>query len=132
MRFYSKHDIWLGVILLGGIGIGMISTLVSSKISIWSLAIIIVFFLCCWVWFGTKYIIEEEYLVAKSGPFVYKIKISDITNINKTRNFISSPACSLDRIEVKSDNKFLIISPKDKTYFIDMLQEKNPSIKVNV
>ncbi|MCT4544482.1 MAG: hypothetical protein N4A63_13125 [Vallitalea sp.] len=34
MKFYSKHDIWLGVILLGGIGIGMVSTLVSSKISI--------------------------------------------------------------------------------------------------
>ncbi|MCT4544481.1 MAG: PH domain-containing protein [Vallitalea sp.] len=52
--------------------------------------------------------------------------------MNKTRNVISSPACSLDRIELKADNKSLIISPKDKTYFVEVLQEKNPSIKVNV
>lgn len=79
-----------------------------------------------------KYIVENTTLIIKCG-FIYKIKIDifDIRIIEETRNPISSPAASLDRLEIyygKFDS--VIISPKDKHAFIDELTRINSNIEV--
>jgi hypothetical protein len=59
------------------------------------------------------------------------INIELIKEIKETRNPISAPATSLDRIVI-TYNKFdtVIISPKDKEGFINYLKKINPGIKV--
>ena len=47
------------------------------------------------------------------------IPINAIKSIVKSRNIISSPAWSLDRLEIKyGDNKTVLVSPKNKAAFL--------------
>ncbi len=58
------------------------------------------------------------------------IDISTIKFVKKTRNPISSPAASLDRIEIKYGKwDSVIISPKDKSRFVEELLKINPNIE---
>ncbi len=78
----------------------------------------------------TVYTIEGGNLNIKSGIFYNKtIPIKTIRKITETRSPLSSPAMSLDRIEVFF-NKFdsVIISPKEKQEFITHLKQINPDI----
>lgn len=86
------------------------------------------------LFFGTYYIIENNKLKIKCGFFSYKpIEIDKIKEVSKTKNIISSPAPSFDRIEIKY-GKFdeIIISPKDKLNFANDLAIMNPNIKNNI
>ncbi len=58
-------------------------------------------------------------------------KISDLQHIRPTNNIISSPALSLDRLELKFKNKeILLISPVKPEQFIQVLLAINPEIEV--
>lgn len=56
-----------------------------------------------------------------------------IKNISETRNPISSPALSLDRLEIVY-NRFdsVLISPADKIDFIAELLHRKPDIEVGL
>lgn len=100
------------------------TTLIPSGI------LILVSFFMIHLFLSTRYIIAGEILKIRSG-FIYKkdLEIKKIISISKTSNIISSPAASFDRIELKY-GKFgsVIISPKDKTSFIEHLIKINPRI----
>ena len=84
------------------------------------------------IFFGTHYTINENNeLTVKCGMIYHsKVDISTIKSISKTWNPISSPAPSLDRIEIKYGKwDSVIVSPKDKQAFIQALQKINPNIK---
>ncbi len=79
---------------------------------------------------ATKYTLSATELHIKCLPFYNKkIAIDSINKVTVSRNLISSPAPSLDRIEVYF-NKYesLVISPKNKFQFMDDLKKINPSI----
>lgn len=80
-----------------------------------------------------SYTIIEDELKVKAGFLVNtKIPISSIHKIKETNNLISSPAVSLDRLEIfygKYDS--IIISPLDKNEFIQDLLKINPNIEVD-
>lgn len=132
MKFYSKRDVWLGVISIGFILSVLVSALRNSTFSIWQIAIPAVFLILYWILVGTKYIIEEDDLLIKSGPYKYKIKISEITYINMTRKTVSTPSLLFGRIEIKSENNYIVTSPpNNKISFLKLLKEKNPNITFN-
>ena len=85
--------------------------------------------------FATTYYKVDTYMVQiKSGLFFSKsLEIKSIKRIVETRNPISSPALSLDRIELIY-NRFdsVLISPKDKKGFIQELIKVNPGIEVQL
>ncbi|MBS4538927.1 PH domain-containing protein [Clostridium sp. D2Q-11] len=133
MYFPSKRDLWLGVAIFGIIGFTTLFILVDLGITMVSIIMILSFLFAAWLWFGTGYYIEDEMIRIKCGPFRSKVNIKDIELIKKTNNPISSPALSLDRIELKSANRLLaIISPKDKMKFAEVLKEKNPNISIEL
>jgi len=80
----------------------------------------------------TYYVIEGNQIRIKAG-FLLKmlISINDIREIKETRNPISSPALSLDRLEIIY-NKYdrVYISPKNKSEFIQDMLSLNPNITV--
>ncbi len=87
------------------------------------------------IFFCTYYIINESNeLIVKCGIIYHsRVDISTIKSINKTRNLISSPAPSLDRLEIRYGKwDSLIVSPQDKIPFIKALQKANPKIKTQV
>lgn len=83
------------------------------------------------IFLGTTYRINDRnQLMVKSG-FIFNasIEIANIRSIRKTRNLISSPAPSFDRIEIKyGEWDMIIISPKDKHEFARALLKINPDI----
>ncbi|SDB50044.1 PH domain-containing protein [Flavobacteriaceae bacterium MAR_2010_188] len=95
------------------------------------LILTVVFAFVLYLFFNTHYTIKEKKLFIKCGFFNYKpIDILEITEISKTNNLISSPAPSLDRIEIKyGKSKNIVISPKDKQHFAKDLCKINPAIK---
>ena len=88
--------------------------------------------LLIWVWFGTNYRIENEFIQIKYGPFNERIAIQDITNISKKKSLLITPALALDRIVLRY-GKYgeLLISPKNEDEFIDLLLTKNPAIRLD-
>ncbi len=87
-----------------------------------------------WIWIDTNYIIEEKVLTAKSGPMVFKIRISDISVIRlnqKTIGALWRPALSWKSIQIeynKSDSVF--ISPSEQERFIAELLLINRDIEI--
>lgn len=80
----------------------------------------------------TTYTIRDGVLVIRSG-FLYRkeIPISTITRIRPSKNLISSPAFSLDRLEIRYGNgDYVLISPKQKQKenFIQDIVHINPHI----
>ena len=80
----------------------------------------------------TNYTIDGGNLKIKCGFFFNEtIDIKTIKKISETNNALSSPATSLDRIEINY-GKFdsVIISPKLKKEFIDEIIAINSSVEV--
>lgn len=105
--------------------------IISDEISLGEILIwISVLVFTIYLNFSTKYIVSGQILIVKCGFLINKkYEIQNIKSISKTRNLISSPAPSLDRISLKYD-KFdeIILSPKDKNEFARELLKINPEI----
>jgi hypothetical protein len=64
---------------------------------------------------ATRYTLDSKLLIAQSGPFKWRVPISDITSITPTNNPLSSPALSLDRLRIDyGRSETIMISPRDK------------------
>lgn len=130
--YKSKIDIWLVVLFYVMMLLPTLVTLIDmfSWIMV-ALDVLLLGFVSITL-FNTKYIIDGELLYIKCG-FLPKEKcfISQIVKIKNTHNIISAPAISLDRIEIRLNNRQqLIISPLDKEEFINHLRAINPNIIV--
>ena len=91
--------------------------------------------LIAYLLFSIRYKIDfdQKELQVKIGIFNYaKVSIPKIYKLAETRTILSSPAASLDRLEI-SYHKFntVIISPKEKEKFIQDLLHINPDIEVS-
>ena len=100
-------------------------------------AIIILIFILAfilYIFLSIKYTISNQNLNIKGGFLVNEdIDISKIKKIEKTFNILASPAASLDRIEIKyGDGNSILISPKNKTEFINDVKKINPNIEIKI
>jgi len=144
MRFRSKIDWWAYLLFIGWTGANLwalISYLTSGGLS--ALIILISFtpftvFFFIPMWFGTYYTLGDDGLAIRAGYGKgMKIAYESIISVSKTRNPISSPALSMDRLEVRyrytsgSFTDSVIISPKDKDEFFRQLKEKNEAIVIS-
>lgn len=118
----------LVVVILVGTTIPMISPPIWSGIAI--NLFLIVFILH--IFFSTNYIIKGNYLIVKSSFIINKkIDIHLIRLISETNSIVSSPAPSLDRLQIIYDSyKSVIISPKDKAGFVNSILRINPKVVV--
>lgn len=82
----------------------------------------------------TYYTISGDTLRIKSGFLINTVvDIGSISKITATRNMLSSPALSLDRLEIFY-NKYdsIMVSPHDKAGFVEQLRNINPGITLDV
>ena len=114
------------VAIIGGVLIFMIVVKAWAGI----LVILLVSAFILHLFATTYYTITGDVLNVRSGLIIdTNIEIGKITKITATRNMLSSPALSLDRLEI-SYNKYdsVQISPKDKELFIQALKNINNRI----
>jgi hypothetical protein len=118
------------VVIVGGVGFIMVynQVWVGLLIIIGVLAFIVHLFL------STYYQIDDAVLKIRCGFLFNKtVSIETIRKISETNSSLSSPATSLDRLEIIY-NKFdtIMVSPKDKKGFIKHLTNLNPDIEVHL
>jgi hypothetical protein len=129
MKIYkSKVDWWLVVLVLAVFGFPIVDG-VLSKENMLSVVFIILLLLFYILAITLKYKIEGEYLTI----WRTKIDIKTIRKVYATRNPLSSPALSINRIAIVY-NKYdeVLISPKDRADFIEELLKVNPNIEVKL
>ncbi len=129
--FKSKVDFI--IILL--IGILLFVPIIPLMISDFSLTVIIIyvviFLLIIKLLFSISYDVDEKTLVIKYLFFFSeKIYIDEIISIMPTRSMLSAPAASFDRLQITLNSKIVIISPRNKNKFVDLLCTYNPNIIV--
>lgn len=129
----SKRDTWLMAVLVLA---GLLSFSVAAAaifeepgpgLATLSLALAVDSFVV-WIFLRTYYVVTETDLLVRSGPFRWTIRLSDIQQVRPTRNPLSSPALSLDRLEILHARGFLMISPQDKRGFLEDLVARTPGL----
>ncbi|QFG00991.1 hypothetical protein PB01_20555 [Psychrobacillus glaciei] len=139
MKFKSRKDWWLSIIvwiaMIFVLGSG-VYVLVDKTLDIlgfiitFSLSIILPIFIL-WMWLTTFYVIEDNNLIIRFGPFKRNIPLDNITSVEKTKNPLSSPALSIKRLEiVYGQYNSVLISPFDRKGFIKILSKRCQHIKI--
>lgn len=77
-----------------------------------------------WCWFGTSYLINENQLVIKQGPFRKAININEIEFIEKNSHpLLASAALTFDSYVIQyKPYKTVIVAPEEIENFVEVLQ----------
>ena len=133
-RIY-KSKIGLGLTaFVGTVLLIVFNIMIVNKIWVGFLINLITALFIAYTLLTTQYTINKNQLRIQCG-FLYDetLAIDNIISISETSNPISSPAASLDRLELKLGNSYsVLISPKEKDDFIDHILQINPAVKVNL
>lgn len=125
-RFKSKVDAWLaslvGVALVGTCAVAAGAAFATGTWAV--LLILIPVALIGSVSAPVSYTLGSHALVVRSGIMKWEIAYTDIVDIKPTRSPLSSPAWSLDRLEVSFKHTSLLISPVDRESFLDLLMAR--------
>lgn len=120
MKFRSAVDSWfylLALFLPGSIFIFAVLSVgalnLASIVVIGALAVF-VFGLPVWLLLSTYYLVEADTLKVRSGPFSWSILLNEIKIVKPSRSVLSSPALSLNRLEIQyGQGQTILVSPKD-------------------
>lgn len=68
---------------------------------------------------STRYEVTDREVIVRSTPFRWRIEIESIESIRPSRSPASSPAMSLDRLEIRyGGGRTLLVSPEDREGFL--------------
>ena len=125
--FESKRDTWIVALIWAGAlgsayaGFQQFDTTAPllPRLGMLILLVAVAGFML-WVLYGTDYTLTDESLLIRCGPFRYRVPLAEIDSVSPSRNPLSSPACSLDRLLVKwrGESKRILISPSRKADFL--------------
>lgn len=130
MTYATKVDWWLALLVAAAVASGPVIAFVTApnpeeglrvalQVAIYALPALAVIFLLAW---PVHYKVEEQELVVRSGLLLrWKIPYERITRVRPTHNPLSSPAWSLDRLQIDWDGGMILISPKDQGRFLEEL-----------
>jgi hypothetical protein len=133
VRWYpSKVDAWLGLVLLF-VPLVQIAVIVVSLVSgalpaagIGAIALLLVGCLYSGCVLPMRYGLDEKWLSIRFGLCRSRVRIADIREVYRTRNPLSSPALSLDRLWIQHGTRWyqaLMISPRDQEAFMSDLAQ---------
>lgn len=124
MKFQSAVDpwfYWLGFVFPASIFIVAVwstEPLTSASIPLFSGLAVILFGLPIWLLLSTYYLVETDHLNIRSGPFRWSIPLNDIKFVKPSCSSSSSPALSLQRLEIgHGRSQAILVSPKDAEGF---------------
>ena len=131
MRWYrSKVDWWLALVLCAP---PLASIVVCAALALtgnfsemaWGLgSALLVFGIYFGLVFPMRYGLDDAQLVVRYGVCRQRIPLADISEVYPTKNPLSAPALSLDRLHIQFGQgplKAVMISPADRDGFLDHL-----------
>lgn len=135
--FASKRDLWLEAliwvanlaVLFAAYRLWRVEESAAIRLGSAVLALVAVGSIA-WLLYSIRYILTDADLVAVSGPFRWTVPLAAIEAVNPTRNPLSAPAASLDRLEVCYAGRRLglLVSPADKEEFLRALRLRCPHL----
>jgi hypothetical protein len=139
MVFPSKVDTWL-VVLLACVVAGVFGVIFfvtqhtpAPPPKVMIVVPFLVFGIILWSFRSTYYTVEGSTLIVKSAFMTWRIDIHHIDEITPTRNPMSSPALSLDRLELRyreeGRSRTMLVSPSEKRRFVEALRAVSPAIR---
>lgn len=125
MHFPSKRDTSLSLLFAVSIIILLVFAFIIQ--SMLSLLFVGLAGFIGWIFWGTWYVLRDDSLLVRSGPFRWNIPYKDIASVRLTRNMFSAPASSLERLEITyGKGGYLLISPVDREEFARLLLARCP------
>jgi hypothetical protein len=122
----SKVDTWLILVaaLAAGASVGVAVALLGEggvpAVVLVPVVVVLGAGLPLWTLFGTRYELTPGRLRIRCGPFRWTVPLNEIRAVTPTRNPLSSPALSLDRIRIDyGRGSSVMISPRDQTRFLE-------------
>lgn len=104
----------------------------SGKPGAWPVGLFIIAtggLLPIWLVRTTVYVLSADRLDVRSGPFRWKVPLHEIRKISPSRNILSSPAFSLDRLRIDyGRGKFILISPAEREAFLRDLEARRGAV----
>jgi hypothetical protein len=131
--FKSKRDGWIVAVIWAGAllsVVGGVAQLSSTAPLAFRFAMLVLLISAAafmlWVLYSTYYTLTDEHLLIHCGPFRYCVPLAEIDMVKPSRNPLSSPAGSLDRLLIKwnKERKRILISPSRKTDFLRELDSR--------
>lgn len=138
VRYRSRVDAWLALVLALSILASAAAAVVLWATGgwVWRLQTVVVLALGAglplWVWLGTHYTLAPGWLSVRSGPFGWRIAITDIERVVPTRSPLSSPALSLQRLRIEyAGRRAVMVSPREQAAFLQHLEGLRGVMKVS-
>jgi hypothetical protein len=129
--FRSKIDWWLAAVLFSSalvslIAVVIVAAVVSPLVALSVSPILLLSVgLPLWLLRATEYRIGDSALHVRCGPFAWRVPLREIRAITPTRNPLSSPALSLDRLRIDyGQTRSIMVSPADKERFVTELRKR--------
>lgn len=131
--YSSRIDVWLVVMLLGSagfviavVGAALLRGEFPVLLAVPTLAIGVA--LPIWTLLGTRYVLADDFLRIRCGPFRWRIALAEITAMTRTRSPLASPALSLQRLRIDYGRSGkVMISPMDCAAFVRALEMRRNS-----
>lgn len=131
-RFNSKVDRWLLFLLIAVIVFEVVVLSIaaaragSPAEAMWLMfAALLIVALIGSLLIRTYYVVEGNTLRIVSGPFSWKVAIDQIESVKATRNPLSSPALSLDRLRIRyGKGRRIMVSPADRSGFLKAIGQE--------
>lgn len=124
-RFPSKVDAGIMLILLLSFGVALVGGIFATVAEgAWIGMVLLVMMggLLFLLGVPTEYRVGQGFLVVRSGMMRIPIALETIESVRPSRSWKSGPAWSFDRLEVRYRGRSVLISPVDKSVFLDALR----------
>lgn len=126
MVFPSKIDSWMLILVVLTVAVSLVAAVSAvlqsrgvASLTGAAIALLLGAMFPAWLFTSTYYTVSGDLLLVRSGPFSWRIALSSIETVRETRNPLSGPALSLDRLEIHyGDGRTLMVSPQDKAAFV--------------
>jgi len=129
--FKSKIDAWLWVVLVISAGACFVAAMflaAPDSLALRLNAFVLVMVgsvLPIWILTSTRYTFTATDLDVRCGPFRWRVPLRDIRTVTPTKNPLSSPALSLDRLRIDyGRNRWIMVSPRDRERFLSELEAR--------
>jgi hypothetical protein len=137
-RFRSKVDRWLLLVVGGGLVVTWLAPITRIRAgrqvdALDAIIPLLVTAFMVWIFKTTSYVITGDVLVVRSGPVRRTIPLREVQRLRATHNPLSSPALSLDRIEVTygARRRRILISPEDTRGFVRAVVKWSPTAVID-
>ncbi|MBO0720846.1 MAG: PH domain-containing protein [Blastocatellia bacterium] len=138
MIYKSKKDTWVMVVIVGSILVTLIAgaSLILFAPAVWlrfiGIVIMLASLLPVLLTTPVSYTIDGNSLHIRGGYKHWTIPLQNITAVRPSRNWIASPALSLERLEIeykdREENSLLLISPERAAQFLAELAQLDPEL----